>query len=122
MIHDKIYSNILELIGNTPIVQLQKITKELPGTYLAKLESFNPGGSMKDRIAFHIIENAEKMGLLKPGSTIVETTSAGIPARLCLDHTTEKAARGLGHAGLPNAADLFASHPERSGGGSTRRL
>ncbi|MDO9261586.1 MAG: cysteine synthase family protein [Flavobacteriaceae bacterium] len=75
MIHHKIYSNILELIGNTPIVQLQKITKELPGTYLAKLESFNPGGSMKDRIAFHIIENAEKKGLLKPGSTIVETTS-----------------------------------------------
>lgn len=75
MKHDKIYSNILELIGDTPIVQLNKITQELPGTYLAKLESFNPGNSMKDRIALHIIENAEKRGLLKPGSTIVETTS-----------------------------------------------
>lgn len=75
MIHDKIYSNILGLIGETPMVQLNTITKELPGTYLAKLESFNPGNSMKDRIALHIIENAEKKGLLKPGSTIVETTS-----------------------------------------------
>ncbi|MDP2089589.1 MAG: cysteine synthase family protein [Flavobacteriaceae bacterium] len=75
MIHDSIYRNILELIGDTPIVQLQKITKELPGTFLAKLEFFNPGNSMKDRIALHIIENAEQKGLLKPGSTIIETTS-----------------------------------------------
>jgi len=75
MKHDKIYSNILELIGDTPMIQLNKITKELPGTYLAKLESFNPGNSMKDRIALHIIEDAEKKGILKPGSTIVETTS-----------------------------------------------
>lgn len=75
MKHDKIYTNILALIGDTPMVQLQKITKKLPGTYLAKLESFNPGNSMKDRVALHIIENAEKKGLLKPGSTIVETTS-----------------------------------------------
>ncbi|MDP3353354.1 MAG: cysteine synthase family protein [Flavobacteriaceae bacterium] len=73
--HDKIYSNILGLIGDTPMVQLNKITKELPGTYLAKLEFFNPGNSMKDRIALHIIEDAEKKGLLKLGSTIVETTS-----------------------------------------------
>lgn len=75
MKHNQIYSNILGLIGDTPMVQLNKITKELPGTYLAKLESFNPGNSMKDRIALHIIENAEQKGLLKQGSTIVETTS-----------------------------------------------
>lgn len=75
MKHDKIYFNILELIGDTPMIRLNKITKELPGTYLAKLESFNPGNSMKDRIALHIIEDAEKKGILKPGSTIVETTS-----------------------------------------------
>lgn len=75
MIHNSIYNNILELIGNTPMVHLQKITQQLPGTYLAKLESFNPGNSMKDRIALHIIENAERKGLLKPGCTIVETTS-----------------------------------------------
>jgi cystathionine beta-synthase len=73
--HTKIYSNLLALIGNTPVVKLNKITENLPGTYLAKLESFNPGNSMKDRIALHIIENAEQKGLLKPGSTIVETTS-----------------------------------------------
>lgn len=73
--HSTIYTNLLALIGNTPMVQLNTITKHLPGTYLAKLESFNPGNSMKDRIALHIIENAERRGLLKPGSTIVETTS-----------------------------------------------
>lgn len=75
MKHNKIYSNILELIGDTPIIKLNKITQELPGTYLAKLESFNPGNSMKDRIALHIIEDAERKGILKPGCTIVETTS-----------------------------------------------
>ncbi len=67
--------NILELIGNTPLVQLNNITKDLPGSYYAKLESYNPGHSTKDRIALHIIEQAEKDGLLKPGATIVETTS-----------------------------------------------
>lgn len=69
------YNNILELIGETPMVQLNRITKNFPGTYFAKLEMFNPGHSAKDRIALHIVENAEKKGILKPGSTIVETTS-----------------------------------------------
>ena len=71
----KIVNNILELVGNTPIVRLNTITKHLPGNYFAKIEAFNPGQSSKDRIALHIIENAEKKGLLKPGDTIVETTS-----------------------------------------------
>ncbi len=71
----KINNNILELVGQTPIVQLHKITEELKGSYFAKLESFNPGHSAKDRIAIHIIENAEKKGVIKPGDTIVETTS-----------------------------------------------
>lgn len=71
----KIYNNILELIGNTPLVQLHKISESFQGTYLAKLEAFNPGQSAKDRIALHIIEEAEKKGLLKPGDTIIETTS-----------------------------------------------
>ncbi|MFT4575338.1 MAG: cystathionine beta-synthase [Polaribacter sp.] len=71
----KINNTILELVGQTPIVQLHKITKDLKGSYFAKLESFNPGHSAKDRIAIHIIENAEKKGILKPGDTIVETTS-----------------------------------------------
>ena len=73
--NQKINNTILELVGQTPIVQLHKITKELKGSYFAKLESFNPGHSAKDRIAIHIIENAEKKGIIKPGDTIVETTS-----------------------------------------------
>jgi cystathionine beta-synthase len=73
--NQKINKNILELVGQTPIVQLNKITKDLKGSYFAKLESFNPGHSAKDRIAIHIIENAERKGIIKPGDTIVETTS-----------------------------------------------
>lgn len=70
-----IYNSILELIGNTPLVRLNKIAKDLPMPVYAKLESFNPGHSAKDRIALHIIENAEERGLLGPDSVIVETTS-----------------------------------------------
>lgn len=69
------YNNILELIANTPLVKLNKIAKNIPGNVYAKLESWNPGHSTKDRIALHIIEEAEKDGLLTPGATIVETTS-----------------------------------------------
>ncbi|WP_026777920.1 PLP-dependent cysteine synthase family protein [Polaribacter sp. Hel_I_88] len=70
-----ISNTILELVGETPMVKLQRITKHLKGTYYAKLEAFNPGLSQKDRIALHIVENAEKKGILKKGATIVETTS-----------------------------------------------
>ena len=70
-----VYDNILGLIGNTPLVKLNSVTKDIPATVYAKLESCNPGHSTKDRIALHIIEAAEKKGLLGPGSTIVETTS-----------------------------------------------
>ncbi len=70
-----INNNILDLIGNTPLIQLNKITNNLPGIFYAKYEGFNPGHSMKDRIALHIIEEAEKKGLLREGSTIIETTS-----------------------------------------------
>ena len=69
------YNNILELVGNTPLIRLNKITQALSGNYFAKLEAFNPGHSAKDRIAVHIIEQAEKKGILKEGSTIIETTS-----------------------------------------------
>lgn len=76
MIRNKgITENLLDLIGQTPLVRLHKITKDFPGQYFAKIEAFNPGQSAKDRIALHIVENAEKKGILKPGSTIVETTS-----------------------------------------------
>jgi len=73
--NQKIVDNLLDLVGETPMVRLQNITKNLPGNYYAKVEAFNPGQSSKDRIALHIVDNAEKKGLLKPGDTIVETTS-----------------------------------------------
>ena len=71
----KIANNILELVGKTPLVKLDKITSSLKGEYYAKIEGSNPGHSSKDRIALYIIEEAERRGLLKPGSTIIETTS-----------------------------------------------
>ncbi|MBW2960666.1 PLP-dependent cysteine synthase family protein [Mesonia aestuariivivens] len=71
----KVYNDVLQLIGDTPLIKLNKITKELEGNYFAKVEAFNPGHSSKDRIAIHIIEEAERKGILKPGSTIIETTS-----------------------------------------------
>ena len=72
---DKLPNSILELIGNTPILKLNKLTANINCTILAKLEYFNPGGSIKDRIGIQMIEAAEKQGLIKPGYTIVEPTS-----------------------------------------------
>ena len=69
------YNSILDLVGNTPLVHLNRITESLSGNYYAKLEAFNPGHSAKDRIAVYIIEAAERKGILKKGSTIIETTS-----------------------------------------------
>ena len=71
----KIFDNVLQLVGDTPLVKLNHITSSFSGTYVAKLEAFNPGQSSKDRIALHIIEEAERKGILKPGATIIETTS-----------------------------------------------
>ncbi|MDG3581914.1 PLP-dependent cysteine synthase family protein [Galbibacter pacificus] len=71
----KAYDNVLDLIGNTPLLRLKKITQDLIGNFYAKVEAFNPGHSSKDRIALHIIEEAERKGVLKPGDTIIETTS-----------------------------------------------
>ena len=71
----KISKNILETIGNTPLVQINNITKDLPCTVLAKVETTNPGNSIKDRMALKMIEDAEKDGRLKPGGTIIEGTS-----------------------------------------------
>ncbi len=72
---DRIYDNICQVIGNTPIVRLNRIPKEGWAEMLVKLESFNPGGSVKDRIGLSMIEAAERAGKLKPGGTIVEPTS-----------------------------------------------
>jgi len=71
----KAYNNVLELIGNTPLIKLNKVTEGLKGNFYAKVEAFNPGHSTKDRIALYIIEEAERKGILKPGDTIIETTS-----------------------------------------------
>lgn len=71
----QVYDDVLQLIGNTPLIRLNRITQELKGEYFAKVEAFNPGHSTKDRIAIHIIDEAERSGLLKPGNTIIETTS-----------------------------------------------
>lgn len=78
------YPTLLDLIGNTPVVQLQKIGRELGPTLLAKLEYLNPGGSNKDRIALSMIDEAERSGRLKPGGTIVEPTSGNTGVGLAL--------------------------------------
>lgn len=69
------YNSILDLVGNTPLVKLNTLTAPLTGNFYAKVEAFNPGNSAKDRIATYIVAEAERKGILKPGSTIVETTS-----------------------------------------------
>ena len=71
----KIYDNVLETIGKTPLVRLNKITEGINATIVAKQESRNPGGSIKDRICLSMIEEAEKQGIVKPGATFVEPTS-----------------------------------------------
>lgn len=78
------YKNILETIGNTPLIQLNKITKHLPCTVLAKVDYFNPGNSIKDRMALKMVEVAEKEGKLKPGGTIIEGTSGNTGMGLAL--------------------------------------
>src|SRR3982751_1754018 len=77
-------NNILETIGNTPLIKLNKITKDLPCTVLAKVEYFNPGNSIKDRMALRMIEVAEQEGKLKPGGTIIEGTSGNTGMGLAL--------------------------------------
>ncbi|MDQ7949949.1 MAG: pyridoxal-phosphate dependent enzyme [Pedobacter sp.] len=94
------YNNILETIGNTPLVRLNSITKEIPATVLAKIETTNPGNSIKDRMAVKMIEDAEQSGKLKPGGTIIEGTSGNtgmglamaaiIKGYRCIFTTTDK--------------------------------
>lgn len=80
----KYYNNILETIGNTPIVKINKITKDVKGTILAKIETTNPGNSVKDRMALQMIEDAEADGRLKPGGTVIEGTSGNTGMGLAL--------------------------------------
>ena len=96
----KIHENILSTIGNTPLVKLNRITREVPGMVLAKVETFNPGNSIKDRMAIKMVEDAEKDGRLKPGGTIIEGTSGNtgmglaiaaiIKGYKCIFTTTDK--------------------------------
>lgn len=96
----KIHANILSTIGNTPMVRLNRITKDVAATVLAKVETFNPGNSIKDRMALKMVEDAEKDGRLKPGGTIIEGTSGNtgmglaiaaiIKGYKCIFTTTDK--------------------------------
>jgi cystathionine beta-synthase len=78
------YDNVVELIGNTPLVRLRNVTAGIQAMVLAKVEYVNPGGSVKDRIALKMVEEAEKAGLLQPGGTIVEPTSGNTGVGLAL--------------------------------------
>ena len=80
----KISANVLEAVGNTPLVRLNHITAGIPATVCVKLEASNPGRSVKDRIALAVVEDAERKGLLKPGGTIVEPTSGNMGVALAI--------------------------------------
>ncbi|ANH23662.1 Cysteine synthase [Corynebacterium pseudotuberculosis] len=80
----KVYDNILDTIGNTPIVRINRLAQDLPGNVLVKIESFNPANSVKDRIGKAIVDAAEASGALKPGGTIVEATSGNTGIALAL--------------------------------------
>ena len=78
------HDSMISLVGNTPLVKLNSVTKGIKATVLAKVEYFNPGGSVKDRIALRMIEAAEESGALKPGGTIVEPTSGNTGVGLAI--------------------------------------
>jgi cystathionine beta-synthase len=84
MISPTIYSDVLEMIGNTPIVRLNRVTQGIAAHFFGKVEFMNPGGSIKDRIGWAMIEDAEKKGLIKPGGTIVEGTSGNTGVGLAI--------------------------------------
>jgi tryptophan synthase beta subunit len=81
---DRVYDDILQTIGKTPLVRLKRMGRDLPCPVYAKVEFFNPGGSVKDRIAVNIIEEAERSGRLKPGGTVVEATSGNTGVGLAI--------------------------------------
>jgi len=97
------FSNILETIGNTPLVKLNRVCAEIPATVLMKVETFNPGHSIKDRMALKMVEDAEARGDLRPGGTIIECTSgntgmglalaAAVKGYHCIFTTTDKQSR-----------------------------
>src|SRR5690349_16387017 len=80
----QVANSLIDLVGNTPLVRLNHVTEGIAATVLAKVEYFNPGGSVKDRIALRMIEDAEKSGALQPGGTIVEPTSGNTGVGLAI--------------------------------------
>ena len=80
----RIFNNVLETIGNTPLIKINKLTKDIPALVLAKVETTNPGNSVKDRMAVKMIEDAENAGILKPGGTVIEGTSGNTGMGLAL--------------------------------------
>lgn len=82
--HPNVFNNIAETVGNTPLVRLNSVIDDLPCQMYAKVEYFNPGGSVKDRIGWAIVEDAEKSGRLKPGGTIIESTSGNTGVGLAI--------------------------------------
>ena len=79
-----LYNSILDVIGNTPIVRLNHIGRDEQAQFFVKCEFLNPGGSVKDRIAYLMVEEAEKSGQIKPGDTIIEATSGNMGIGLAL--------------------------------------
>mgnify|MGYP005817138217 FL=1 len=123
------YNSVIEAVGNTPLVKLQKIAKNVPGTVLAKVEYFNPGQSIKDRIAIKMIDDAEAKGLIKPGGTIIEGTSGNTGMGLalvaiqrgykCIFTTTDKQSqskvdilKALGAEVIVCPTNVEADHPD----------
>ena len=93
----KIAKQLTELVGNTPLLELNKYSqaKGLETPVIAKVEFFNPGGSVKDRIALAMIEDAEAKGILKPGATIIEPTSGNTGVGLNHERRAQKPCKGL---------------------------
>src|SRR5690625_1718487 len=132
-----IYSTILDAIGNTPIVRLNKITAGLTGTITGKVEYMNPGGSIKDRIAVKMIDAAEEQGILEPGGTIIEGTSgntgmglalvAAVRGYRCIFTTTDKQSkakidllRAMGAEGIVCPTNVGPDDPESYYSGARR--
>ena len=97
---ERIYKSLIELIGNTPLLELSNIEREeaLKARLFVKVESFNPGGSVKDRAAYYMIEDAEKRGVLTPGALIIEPTSGNTGIGLALGRFAEGVQTGADDA------------------------
>ena len=110
--HQRLYPSIADAIGNTPLVELSRITRGLKGHIFAKLEFLNPGYSKKDRIARQMIEDAETEGALRPGDTVVELTSGNTGTRLC--DRLRRQRLPLCRSDVPRQLDRTRPHDDRA--------